>query len=146
MGTTPNSANVIGWNSNALLTNMSTILAAPILNQLYFISVRGMNNAGWESEFVSDGQRYVNTTSLDEMNALFGLIVVYPNPTREYLKIDGLPANTELYLIDGKGSVVSVSGGTSPVASVDVSKFARGTYQLMIKAGGVFVVKSVVLE
>lgn len=146
VGTTPNSANVIGWNSNALLTNMSTILAAPILNQLYFISVRGMNNAGWESEFVSDGQRYVNTTSLDEMNALFGLIVVYPNPTREYLKIDGLPANTELYLIDGKGSVVSVTRGTSPVASVDVSKFARGTYQLMIKAGGVFVVKSVVLE
>ncbi len=146
IGTAPNLDDVVAWNSNGISSSISSILASPIQDQLYFISVRAENNAGWEAEFVSDGQRYVNNLSTDELDALFESIEVYPNPTSNVLKISGLPSKATLYLIDGKGAIVSTENNSSTTKQLDVSQFSRGSYQLMIKVGDAFVVKKVVLR
>ena len=144
IGTAPNLDDVIAWNSNGVAASISEVLASPVNNQLYYISVRAENNAGWESEFASDGQRYVDDLSTDEPNALFESIVVYPNPASEVLKIDGVPNGATLYLIDAKGAIVSEFDSSD--SSLDVSSFARGTYQLMIRVGVAFVVEKVILK
>jgi N-acetyl-anhydromuramyl-L-alanine amidase AmpD len=144
IGTAPNLDDVVGWNSNGVAASISEVLTSPINGQLYYISVRAENNAGWESEFVSDGQRYVNNVSVDEMDALFGGIMVYPNPASDVLKIEGVPSDASLYLIDAKGAIVREFDGQN--TSMDVSGFARGTYQVMIRVGGAFVVEKVVLR
>lgn len=146
IGTAPNSANVVAWNSYGLLSSISTVLASPIQSQIYYINVRATNGAGLENTFSSDGQRYVNSAGTDELNALFAEIVVYPNPTRELLKMDGIPAGASVYLIDMKGAVVSTVQTESEQTEINVSAFARGTYQLLIRLGGAFVVETVVLE
>lgn len=147
IGTAPGMDDVVSWTNNSLFTAISEILAAPIQNQLYYVSVQAENNAGWNAEFSSDGQRYVNNVGLDEMEDLFEAILVYPNPASNYLKIDGLPAESQLYLIDGKGAIVRVEeSNSSSSTTMDVSSYARGTYQVMIKVGNVFTVKKVVLN
>jgi len=144
IGTTPNLDDIVAWNSNGLAASISETLDSPVNNQLYYVSVRVENHAGLISEFVSDGQRYVNDLSTDELNALFGEIIVYPNPASEVLTIDGLPSNATLTLIDSKGAIVGTFDAES--SSFDVSGYARGTYQLMVRVGGVFVVETVVLR
>ena len=49
-----------------------------------------------------------------------------------------------LYLIDSKGAIVREFDSSD--SSLDVSGFARGTYQLMIKVDAAFVVEKVVLK
>lgn len=158
IGTAPNLSNVVAWNSNGVSSSISSVLASPIQNQLYFISVRATNNAGWDSEYVSDGQRYVNNVSIDELDELFGAIIVYPNPVSDVLKIDGVPNDALIYLIDAKGAVVAVTAVTTATATgvgadfqsvtttLNVSEFARGTYQVVIKVGNAFVVEKVILK
>ena len=146
IGTAQNLDDVVAWNSNGLLSSISSVLTSPIQDQLYYISVRAENNAGWVSEFASDGQRYVNDLSTDELNALFESIEVYPNPASDVLKISGLPSEATLYLIDGKGAIVSTESSSSSTKQLNVSQFARGSYQLMIKVGGAFVVRMVILK
>ena len=145
IGTAPNLDDVVTWTSNGLAASISEVLSAPVQNQLYYVSVRADNNAGWQAEFTSDGQRYVNNLSTDELDALFQSIVVYPNPASNYLKIEGMPVDAMFYLIDAKGKIcLSAEAANNP--SIDVSQLARGSYQLMIKVGTVFTVKKVVLE
>ena len=81
--------------------------------------------------------------STDELDALFASILMYPNPASEVLKIDGLPSDAVLYLLDAKGAVVKEFAN---VSTLDVSEFARGSYQLMIRVGSAFGVKKVVLK
>jgi bacillolysin len=88
----------------------------------------------------------VNTAGTEEFNALFAEIVVYPNPTREWLKIDGIPAGASVYLIDMKGAVVRTVQSESETTEMNVSDVARGSYQLVVRVGSAFVVRSVVLE
>lgn len=143
IGTAPGLDDVVSWTNNSTSTSITEVLSAPIQNQLYYVSVRAENNAGWESEFSSDGQRYVNNVGIDELEEIFASIVLYPNPASESLQIDGLPAESQLYLIDGKGALIEITTNNS---TIDVSHFARGNYQLMIKVGSVFTVKKVVLR
>lgn len=159
IGTAPNLDNVKPWSSNGVSSAIGSLIPSLINNQLYYVSVRAQNNAGWESEFVSDGQRYVNNLSTDELDALIGSIVVYPNPVSDVLKIDGVPDGGFVYLIDGKGALVAVTECNSATASgvgadfqsvtttsLNVTDFARGPYQVMIKVGTAFVVKKVILK
>lgn len=145
IGTAPNLDDVVAWNSNGVASSISSVLSSPIQNQLYFISIRAENNAGWEAEFASDGQRYVDNVNIDEIDALFESLVVYPNPASEVLKISGVPNDASLYLIDAKGAIVKEYDSAN-TTQLDVSQFARGSYQLMIKVGSAFVVKKVVLK
>ena len=144
IGTAPNQDDVVGWNSNGLAASISEVLTSPINGQLYYISVRATNNAGWESEFVSDGQRYVNNLSSEELDALFEAVVVYPNPASEVLRINGVPGDASLYLIDAKGAIIQEFDAQT--TSLDVSTLARGTYSLMIRIGDAFVVEKLVLR
>ncbi len=143
IGTAPGTTDVASWTGNNTATSISEVLNSPVQNQLYYISIQAENNAGWTSEFSSDGQRYVNNVGIDELEDLFNAILVYPNPTSDFVNIEGLPAESQLYLIDGKGAIVQMVAENS---TVDVSHFARGNYQLMIKVGPVFTVKKLVLK
>jgi N-acetyl-anhydromuramyl-L-alanine amidase AmpD len=145
IGSAPNLDDVKPWTSNGTASSIGSVVPSLINNQLYYVSVRAENNAGWESEFVSDGQRYVNDLSTDELNALFESIVIYPNPASDVLKISGVPADASLYLIDAKGSIVKEYNSETTSTQLDVTQFARGSYQLMIKVGEVFAVKKIVL-
>lgn len=146
IGTLPNLDDVVAWNSNGLSTTLSAVLSSPILNQLYYISVRATNYAGLESEFVADGQRYVDDLGLND--ALFAAISVYPNPTRDYIKIDGIPQDAQMYLVDAKGSIVQEIRSSIPnvTTTINVSQLARGAYQMIIKIGPVFTVRNIILD
>lgn len=59
-------------------------------------------------------------------------ILVYPNPTEDFLSVSGLDADDYLELIDLTGRTVHRQTAQSNHISIDMSEFAAGTYQLRI--------------
>lgn len=58
---------------------------------------------------------------------------IYPNPTKDYLNIDGLPSNTELSLYSIVGQKISTKVALSTTEQIDLNGLAAGLYIIQIK-------------
>jgi hypothetical protein len=58
---------------------------------------------------------------------------IYPNPTRDYLTIDGLPVNTELSLYSIVGQKISTKVALNATEQIDLNGLAAGLYLIQIK-------------
>jgi len=58
---------------------------------------------------------------------------IYPNPTKDYLTIDGLPANTELSLYSIVGQKISTKVALSTTEQIDLNGLSAGLYLIQIK-------------
>lgn len=143
IGTAPGGDDVVAWNSNGTNTSISSSLPGLNLNQIYYISVSAENGAGITHTASSDGQRYVqNTLSLKE-DVLKG-IEMYPNPTVNEIQFNNLDAEATILIYDMAGKLVLESKVDSNANTIDVSHFAKGSYNVMIKMGNQFVAKKLI--
>lgn len=140
VGTLPMLDDVVAWNSNGLSETFSHVLSSPIYNQVYHISVRVTNGAGLDETFVSDGQKYIDDLGLEHID--WTHVTVYPNPTNDVLRIDGLNGtfNAMLYDATGKLCMSAEIEGNTPVS---IAHLAAGSYQLVLQFGQEFIVRSV---
>lgn len=143
LGTTPMGTDIQDWTSYGMATVLSHVLANPIFDQVYYISVRAKNGADLVNEMSSDGQRLVeepSSASLDE-NLLNG-IIVYPNPTSDYLQFENMPfeASIFLYSKDGKLLIKEQIGNEK---SIQLPEMANGSYNLVISKGNQVIVKKI---
>jgi hypothetical protein len=145
IGTLPSLNNVLNWTNTSLDQAFSHILSSPVYNQVYTISLRIVNGAGLESLFVSDGQRLVDETSLGLNNYDLSQISIYPNPSADFITIDGLKDNMQVQVYDANGKLISQHDSLSS-NTISVKEWSNGLYQLVIQQGSSFVVKKIVVE
>jgi N-acetyl-anhydromuramyl-L-alanine amidase AmpD len=145
IGTLPSLNNILNWTNTSLDQAFSHILSSPVYNQVYTISLRIVNVAGLESLFVSDGQRLVDETSLGLNNYDLSQISIYPNPSADFITIDGLKDNMQVQVYDTNGKLISQHDSLSS-NTISVKEWSNGLYQLVIQQGSSFVVKKIVVE
>ena len=137
IGTTPNGTDVLNWTVNT--TNaISHVLASPIYNQLYFISVRATNGADLQDSLTSNGQRLLEEpSSATIIENLLENCVIYPNPTSDVLFVNNLSlaVDLEIYSMDGK-RIMNVNNYTS--GPIQLPEVSNGFYQLVVKKDSVF--------
>jgi hypothetical protein len=145
VGTTPNGIDVQTWTSNGVLTTLSHVLSNPVLDQIYFTSVRTINGAGLVSEMSSDGQRYVEEPTSSILQELFNKIQVYPNPASNVLTIASIsmPISVQLYSSEGK---LVFKENADDTMIIDLSQFSAGIYSLLLSRDAGFIVKKVVIQ
>jgi len=137
IGTSPNGTDVLNWTVNATNT-ISHVLASPIYDQLYFISVRATNGANLQDSLTSNGQRLLEEpSSADIIENLLENCVIYPNPTNDVLFVNNLSmaVDVEIYSMDGK-RVMNVNNYTS--GPIQLPEVSNGYYQLVVKKDDVF--------
>jgi hypothetical protein len=137
IGTTPNGTDVLNWTVNA--TNaISHVLASPVYDQLYFISVRATNGANLQDSLTSNGQRLLEEpSSASIIENLLENCVIYPNPTSDVLFINNLSmaVDLEIYSMDGK-RIMNVNNYTA--GPIQLPEVNNGFYQLVVKKDNVF--------
>ena len=145
VGTAPNLDDVYPWTSNGLSGVLSTVLSNPVYDQIYYISISATNNAGLIAYYSSNGQRYVDELGLNDLSNELEQIGIYPNPASETIAFTNAPENFDLILVDANGKIcrsVAMQKGNT----LDVSDLADGNYNIVVKVGGAFVVKAVVVK
>jgi hypothetical protein len=145
IGTLPNLDDVAPWSTNGLTASLSYVLASPIIDEVYHVSVRATNQAGLETTFTSNGQRYVIPDSTAGLDALFAQITIAPNPANQFIVIDHLPGTIDLQMYDGQGRLCYETRANESV-KVDLINFSNGVYQLILRQGNAFVVKRIVVH
>ena len=137
IGTTPNGTDILNWTVNA--TNvLSHVLASPIYDQLYFISVRATNGANLQDSLTSNGQLLLEEPSTANIiENLLENCEIYPNPTSDILFVNNLSmaVDLEIYSMDGK-RIMNVNNYTS--GPIQLPEVSNGFYQLVVKKDGVF--------
>lgn len=145
IGTTSGGDDVMAWSSNGVNAAVSHLLASPVYNQLYYISVKAENGAGLIADSTSNGQRYVDASAAVPNEDLMQ-IVIYPNPAKDKVVFQDLKAETTVVIYDMKGQIV-LENVVSPTANqIDISRFAQGTYNVVIKLGNQMVVKKLIKQ
>ncbi|HIP33106.1 MAG TPA: T9SS type A sorting domain-containing protein [Crocinitomicaceae bacterium] len=145
IGTSAGLDDVVSWMTNSISSVYSSVLSSPIINQIYYISVRATNNAGLMNEFYSDGQRYVSTAGINDLSKVLESIVIYPNPSSESLQFKNVSEEFEVIISDAKGKIC-LQQKFQPSSQIDVSNFATGSYSVLLRIKNQFIVKKVVIE
>ena len=66
--------------------------------------------------------------------SVFANIKVYPNPSKDYWRVDKLPADTELSLTDSNGKTVWTGRSSKSSVSIPGKQLAPGNYILKLKS------------
>lgn len=146
IGTTSGDDDVLAWSNNGLNTTIAHLLTNPIYNQLYFVSVKAENGAGLVKTSSSDGQRYVDQTFLAVNESYLEQIVIYPNPAVDKVIFQDLKTQTSVTVYDMKGQVVLNEVVSPEESQIDVSSFAKGTYNVVLKIDNQLMVKKLIKQ
>ena len=145
IGILPSLNNILNWTNVSLAEAFSHVLSSPVYDQVYTISLRMVNGAGLESLFVSDGQRLVNPTELNLSEELFDGITLYPNPARTAFNVSGLKDGMSVQIYDMHSRLVkNLENGN--MTHCDVSGWASGVYQVVIRTTSRFIVKKLIID
>lgn len=142
IGTTVGDDDVVGWTNNGTNTTLSKTVSGLNYNQVYYISVVAINGAGLIDTASSDGQRYVKELHVTEDE--LSKIEMYPNPTEDKLQFINLNTRADILIYDMAGQLVLEKKLNSNANQVDVSEFAQGAYNVMIKIGNQFVLRKLI--
>lgn len=145
IGTSSGADDVMAWSSNGVNAAVSHLLTSPVYNQLYYISVKAENGAGLVATSSSDGQRYVDgnlaVTGFDLTQ-----IVIFPNPAKDKIVFQDLKTASAVVIYDMKGQVVFESLVSPSENQIDISGFAQGAYNVVIKLNNQIVVKKLIKQ
>ncbi|HLV41844.1 MAG TPA: T9SS type A sorting domain-containing protein [Brumimicrobium sp.] len=143
IGTSSGSDDILGWTSNGTNTSISNALSGLVFNQIYYITVKAKNGAGLTHTVSSDGQKYIDG-NLSVKDDVLKQIEMFPNPTVNEVQFNNLDVETELLIYDMAGQLVLKTKVNPNANKVDVSNFAKGSYNVMIKINNQFVVKKLI--
>lgn len=145
IGTTPSGSDIQSWTSNGGIATLTHVLATPVFDQIYYVSIRTINGAGLISESSSDGQRYVEEPTASMLEELFNHIQVYPNPATTELNITSISAPISVALFSSEGKMVFEQNAEGSL-KIDLTQFATGVYSLVCRRDAAFIVKKVVIQ
>ena len=144
IGSLPNLDDVYPWTAQGASNVISTVLSNPIYNQMYYLSIRSYNNAGLSDQFMSDGQRYLETLGMTR-DELLG-VILFPNPATAYFVVQGITKETSVELYDASGKLCQTALLDSNIFSVSLNGIAHGTYSVILRQGSAFVVRPLIVQ
>jgi N-acetylmuramoyl-L-alanine amidase/CUB domain/Secretion system C-terminal sorting domain len=133
IGTSASTQDVLPWTNAGMVGSINHVVQNPVLGTTYFVQVRAENEAGLQSEFVSDGQLL-----LEEPPSTAGLVEnelhvsIYPQPANEHLYIVGNWNSASIQLVDLSGKLVRETTVNSNEGNMTLQGLASGYYQLVI--------------
>lgn len=145
IGTTSGAEDILVYSNNGLSTVVSHVLSNPIYNQIYYISVKAKNAAGLTKTSSSDGQRYVNG-NLGLASSGLDLINIFPNPAIDQVTFQDLKVETNVLIYDMSGKLIFSSVISPSKNQIDVSNFADGTYNVVLKIDNQMIVKKLIKQ
>ncbi|GIV28250.1 MAG: hypothetical protein KatS3mg027_2064 [Bacteroidia bacterium] len=110
MGTSPGATNVINW-TNAWANTLITVNIPSIAHgTTYYFNVKAENGAGLQSAVVSSNGQTVDTTCVTTgisglSNVLSNAILLYPNPTKDWVNIY-LPFVSDIEIYNSLGMLI----------------------------------------
>jgi len=144
IGTLPVMDDLYPWSNLSLDTIFSSGLLNTLnVDQIYYLSVRGKNNAGLVSQFTSNGQRYVPNASIQEI--ALANIEIYPNPSKGIIHFRNTPSQVRIFVYDALGRECYTSNELKN-SRIDLSHLTTGVYSIVIEVNGTFIVKKWVKE
>ena len=131
LGTFPGLADIYPWTSE-LDTNALCPSVSLVGNQLYYFSVKAVNNAGLESVVSSSDGFLLN--SIEKNESLDNLISVYPNPANDNICFN-IPNNMNSYIhiSDISGKTVYEANNTNKEFMLSVKEWQQGIYYYSIE-------------
>lgn len=76
-------------------------------------------------------QQWANTMSVNDFQALNDNIILYPNPTSDFFKLEKIDAPSSIRIIDSNGKLVRVLA-YEPGKQIEVSDLSEGIYYISI--------------
>lgn len=107
---------------------------------------------GYYYVILTDGEcqtksQWVNLTTLSVAEEKISTISVYPNPANSNFTINGLEANSEVFITDQSGRKIESFKSTQSNLNIDASKFAKGLYFIrMTSAQGSIQVEKIIIQ
>ena len=127
------------------LNEAIAIPSAGLSEGFHFLHIRTRDvNGVWS---LYEAMQFEVTPALDIEDNLFLLTKIYPIPASNEITIDGKTNDIEsITIIDLQGKEVNSFKVDSPKNTIDVSKYAKGTYILQIKSKTGLLNKKIVLK
>ena len=127
------------------LNEAIAIPSAGLSEGTHFLHIRVRDENGIWSPYLA--KSFEVTPALGIEDNLFLLTKIYPIPASNEITIDGKTNNIEsITIIDLQGKEVNSFKVDSPKNTIDVSKYAKGTYILQIKSKTGLLNKKIVLK
>ncbi len=144
IGTLPIMDNIYPWSNISLDTVFSSGLLNTLnVDEIYYLSVRGKNNAGLTSQFTSNGQRYVPNASINEVE--LAKIEIYPNPSTGIVHFKNIPIEANVLVYDVMGRKYFEANEMKD-STIDLSALSNGVYSIIIENNGLFLLKKWIKE
>lgn len=147
IGTTPDDDDVLGWNSNGLVTNLSHLLTNPIYDQIYYINVTVQNGAGLLTKAQSNGQKLVNgntNVGLTENDLME--IQLFPNPTTDFITLNNLKDGMIIEIYDMDGKIVHNNIAHQEEMNISITHLANGAYSVVIRNQQSLIIKKIIKQ
>ncbi len=128
MGTFKDYAEARGMQNAQEWTFYSVNNATPDGNK--FIGA-GLNPNGQEVSFLIDFSTFVNTGQLPETT-----VSVYPNPTTDKVTVENLADNATIRIVDLQGRLVYEQQSVGGSTTIEMTKFNKGVYIIVIESNG----------
>jgi hypothetical protein len=94
------------------------------LQHAVFSKISGNHTVTAEFEAGTDHFNFITTSGINDFHSSDNDLVVYPNPVKDFFKVDGTGPDVTLYIINMSGEVVKVARGNR----VDISGVPPGQY------------------
>ena len=142
-------------------TLMGRVIGDGVYNEGTAVTIGAIPNSGYHFVQWNDGDTnasrvivvtqnatYVATfaanTGIDDVDALS--VMLYPNPTSNYVTISGLNVQATVTIVDATGRQQGVYTATGEQMTLDVSGLSVGQYFLRIASNGCVAVKKLIIE
>ena len=145
IGTSSGADDISTWSNNGLSTVVSHLLTNPVYDQMYYISVKAKNGAGLIGTSSSDGQRYVDGNLGLSSNDL-DQIIIYPNPAVNEIIFRDLKIETTILVYDINGKLILTKVVTPTKNTINVSSFAQGSYNVVLKVDNQMIIKKLIKQ
>lgn len=146
IGTNPGDDDVLTWTNKQLNTNHIENIASLSYNQVYYVSVLAENAAGLTKIISSDGQKYIDSSTISTLKEDLMNVEVFPNPASKKIRLKNLKTDVELSIYDMLGKLILENKITPKNPVIDISHVAKSSYKLVLKTKNQFIIKKIIVK
>lgn len=140
VGSTVGGTDIQTWTTAGGQSNATILIPNPVLDQIYYFSVRAQNNAGLYSQHSSDGQTYL-TEFVSLIQSDLEQLRFYPNPATEKIFFEHVTGNYTIEVYDVNGRTLNVYLIDATQTTIDIAALTSGEYFMSITGENCMVIK-----